>query len=299
MLARLVGLGNKLAASTPRDDPAGSLHALIAFGRLLLAEGARVPDHAALVRFLAEVAPHVDSRMRDLRRDALAVVDRATPDQRAGIRRVAGALDLLGPLSDARDEVTHSRVVANILAPSRSPDLGLLPLRALFMCIPALKDALVDDLTVEAEPWIDVRRSGSMDRRRRPDILVTTRSHLVLIEMKVDSDEQPHQLRDYRKWMQMTTRRDGREGVLVYLTPPEHAGSRSLRSGFVHVTFQDLFDAWLPIALSAATDAHVYFQLYLGTIAQHIIHVVQPGAPLEASSVAGMLILAGLLEDSA
>lgn len=298
ILARLARLGKQLSASPPLNDTAAPLSALVALGRSLLVEDPPFADRAALARFLADVAPHVDSRLRDLRQDALAVVDRATPAQRAGIRRVAGALDLLGPLNVARDEVIHSRVVANILAPRRAPGLGALPLRALFAHISALKDASVDDVTVEAEPWIEVRRKDANASRRRPDILVTTRSHLVLIEMKVDSDEQPRQLRDYRDWLTKKARRDDRVGVLVYLTPPDHAGSRSLQTGFVRFTFQDLFDAWLPIALSDTTDAHVFLQLYLGTVAQHILHIVPPAAGLEATSLAGLLVVACLVEGS-
>lgn len=163
-------------------------------------------------------------------------------ESRRALEVLGGTPDLLGPLGCLRHEPSHTQVLAHILDPARSPDIAPSLLRALLLLASVPAEDLPDDwsrgdVRVEAEAWLP--HAGRVDLR------VTLPAAVVLIEVKVDSEEGDGQLTKYSQALSAT--KGTRNGYLVYLTLP--SGKRS-SSGVAHqhIHFVDVMLRWLPHA---------------------------------------------------
>ncbi|TNH93948.1 hypothetical protein CF137_14540 [Aeromonas sobria] len=96
--------------------------------------------------------------------------------------------NLFSILNIERDEVgTHSRFIYELLNPKGAHNLGYYPVKTLLGII----NLDVDDHNIE------VRREDLTTSGRRIDFTISTKSHLIGIEMKIDAGDQYNQLDDY------------------------------------------------------------------------------------------------------
>jgi hypothetical protein len=118
--------------------------------------------------------------------------------------------DLIEP-----DENKLSDVLACLLNPKGAHGQGDLFLRLLFKRVGLASDAeFTKDGTVQRE----APTRGIQKYRRRMDVFVEAGA-LLAIENKVDSLEQPEQVKDYVAHLDKCTRDGGVQSTLIYLTP--------------------------------------------------------------------------------
>jgi hypothetical protein len=132
--------------------------------------------------------------------------------RRADKRLATGfnVFDLIEP-----DENKLSDVLALLFNPKGGHGQGSLFLRLLFKQIGLGSDAI---LTRDAKVQREAPTHGILKFRRRMDVLVQARA-LLAIENKVDSLEQPDQVKDYLAHLHQCTRRRHIRTTLIYLTP--------------------------------------------------------------------------------
>ena len=119
--------------------------------------------------------------------------------------------DLIDP-----DENKLSDVLADLLDPKGNHGQGDLFLRLLFKQLDLGSDAkLTKDATVHRE----VLTYGIRKYLRRIDVLVEAGMLKVAIENKVDSIDQPEQVKDYLEHLRYCTRIRPAPSMLIYLTP--------------------------------------------------------------------------------
>ena len=153
--------------------------------------------------------------------------------------------DLIEP-----DENKLSDVLACLLNPKGAHGQGDLFLRMLFRRVGLGSDArLTKDGTVQREAPTD----RILKYRRRMDVFVQAGA-LLAIENKVDSLEQPEQVKDYLAHLDNCTRGGRVQSTLIYLTPdgrsPESLSPAALKqyqaSGRLHCWgYQNELRAWL------------------------------------------------------
>lgn len=180
-----------------------------------------------------------------------------------GRRTTAAVLDvrpdLLSPLGELRYEPAHSKLIGYFVDASWSNGLGSACRDSLLRLI-NVKDEVVEVVSEHAV------RSG------RIDICISMKNTLVFIEVKLDADEGPEQLKRYRDVLEQ--QRLGRKGVLVYLSLL--GGTESLSCEPNHrLTFGTLLQAWLPLAVGN-TPEHGYLARYLKSVAL-LVGVAEPG----------------------
>ncbi|WP_323066107.1 PD-(D/E)XK nuclease family protein, partial [Aeromonas jandaei] len=96
--------------------------------------------------------------------------------------------NLFSILNIEKDEVgTHSRFIYELLNPRGAHNLGYFPVKTLLEII---------NLDVDAHS-MEVRREDLTRSGRRIDFTISTKSHLIGIEMKIDAGDQCNQLNDY------------------------------------------------------------------------------------------------------
>lgn len=96
--------------------------------------------------------------------------------------------NLFSILNIEKDEVgTHSRFIYELLNPRGAHNLGYFPVKTLLEII---------NLDVDAHS-IEVRREDLTRSGRRIDFTISTKNHLIGIEMKIDAGDQCNQLNDY------------------------------------------------------------------------------------------------------
>jgi hypothetical protein len=97
----------------------------------------------------------------------------------------------------------------------------------------------------------------------RADLHISLPSILIIAELKVDASEGEAQLSRYAAALQ---REQGdRDGLLVYLTPPDHEAPDDTVD-CKHVTFDDLLKTWLPFA-AGSSDPSNYLARFLKSMA--------------------------------
>ena len=125
------------------------------------------------------------------------------------------------------DENRLSDVLAFLLDPKDSHGQGDIFLRSMFEQLGLVADAKrIQDATVRRE----AATHNILNSRRRMDIVVDAGAWLA-IENKVDSPEQPEQVKDYLEHLHYYTRRSSVEAALIYLSPngrPPESVSRAL-----------------------------------------------------------------------
>jgi hypothetical protein len=135
------------------------------------------------------------------------------PQQRCHDRQSAtdfNVFDFIEP-----DENKLSDILAWLLDPQKSHGQGDLFLRLLFKHLGLGADAR---LTTDAIVQREAPTFGIQKYRRRMDVLVEAGAWLV-IENKVDSLEQPKQVKDYLEHLHRCTRSRSIQSTLIYLTP--------------------------------------------------------------------------------
>jgi hypothetical protein len=127
-------------------------------------------------------------------------------------RRATGfnVFDLIDP-----DENKLSDVLASLVNPKGVHGQGDLFLQLLFKQLGLGSDAR---LTKHATVQREAPTYGILKYRRRIDVLVEA-GVLLAIENKVDSLEQPEQVKDYMEHLHQCTRTSPRRNILIYLTP--------------------------------------------------------------------------------
>lgn len=156
------------------------------------------PDRQTLQKFFHAIKGHIDR----------AEAERQEVDREHATRfNVVGLID--------PDENELSDLIGLLLDPRGSHGQGDAFLRVLFEQL-GVAPALTR--TAEAVVRREVATYAIRRHRRRIDILVEA-GVLLAIENKVDSDEQPGQVKDYLDHLARCTRGAGRPYMLVYLTP--------------------------------------------------------------------------------
>lgn len=118
--------------------------------------------------------------------------------------------DLIDP-----DENKLSDVLGGLVDPKGGHGQGDLFLRLLFKQVGLGSDAkLTKNATIQRE----APTHGILKYRRRIDVLVEA-GVLLAIENKVDSLEQPEQVKDYLEHLHQCTRSNSKRNILIYLTP--------------------------------------------------------------------------------
>ncbi len=145
---------------------------------------------------------------------------------------VGGPSDFLDIVGMARDENTHSRMLAWLLDPTRRHGLGC-----------ALVSRLVEHCTGEPAPAsLAVRTTVTFSERRNgreADLVVRGDDFTLIIENKVDAQEQPHQCDDlYSNFKNEST------PLFLFLTPngrkPRTATAPSARRAFRTLSWPEI-----------------------------------------------------------
>lgn len=226
----------------------------------------------ALERGLAATAPEPDG-LDDFRKHIIAPwntlrwrllgttterLRQMSPMQHALLDVLQNSPDLLAPLERDRDEMTHTRLIAWFL--DRDGPVG-------DHCRHAVARHFQLDANTEL---VGVHTEVVVAKGCRVDLVVETRRHLIYIEAKVDADERPDQLADYRK--ALTANAGKRKPVLVFLTvdAPEHTSAEH-----VPLLFRELVAAWLPAVTLHGPDA-AYLASYLVSVATALLQACEP-----------------------
>ncbi len=185
-----------------------------------------------------------------------------------------GTPDLFGPVDYTRAETLHTRVVAWVLSPERNGALGVAPLRAFL-------ELLATKTTAEIRPeWADeaanlsANPEWSVGDLGRVDVWLQLPDAIFAIEAKVDHVERADQVADYRRALQNAPAQGAR--FTVFLTLVSQVVSSD--SEAIHITFEDLLRAWLPVAAEGSSGEHQYLGAWLRTVAQRLTGTAGSGA---------------------
>ena len=121
-------------------------------------------------------------------RDTMSAMRRRHDRLVADGRWVCGPSDFLGVIDRARDENTHSLVLAWLLNPTRRHGLGFGLVRRLL--------AHCSGEPVPAAPAVRMVKFSEWRHGREADLVVRGEEFTLIIENKVDADEQPDQCDD-------------------------------------------------------------------------------------------------------
>ncbi len=185
-------------------------------------------------------------------------------DEHARLRVLQESPSLLAPLGLARDEVTHSRLLAWFLA--QKDDVGE-------TCRRSWLGLVGLDATLPTDGW-RVSRERDLGGHGRLDVHVEIPgAALVYVEVKIDAPERKNQLADYRAHLQ-AHRGDHPHAKLVFLTPRGHEGTSGVAD--VRLGFDTVVARWLPHAVGSHPTA-VYLRAWLSALARDVLR--QTGAP--------------------
>jgi hypothetical protein len=152
-------------------------------------------------------------RLSDVEHFFSIIRHKVEPQQRLLDRKQAtrfNVFDFIAP-----DENKLSDVLAWLLDPRESHGQGDTFLRLLFKTLGLVTNA---KLTMDAKVQREAPTFGINKYRRRMDVLVEAGAWLV-IENKVDSSEQPEQVKDYLEHLRRCTVNRPIRSTLIYLTP--------------------------------------------------------------------------------
>ncbi|MEQ1564042.1 MAG: PD-(D/E)XK nuclease family protein [Myxococcota bacterium] len=191
-----------------------------------------------------------------------------TADERASLRVLELAPSLLTPLGLARDELTHSRLLAWFL--SRLDAVGEACRRSFLERV---------GLAAPAQGW-RVSRERDLGAHGRLDLHIDVPgAALIYVEVKIDAPERENQLRDYRAHLD-EVQHGWPSSRLVFLTVDGRRGTGDAEHQ--HLGFGDLVAAWLPHATGNDPTA-VYLAGWLACLARDVLRQAGEGDAAEWS----------------
>lgn len=207
--------------------------------------------------------------------------------------------DLLSPLGRARDEATHTLVLAHLLDPRGAHRLGLSFLVELVERASGMKLEPADAgrARVVAERSATLSNSSSESHRGRPrlDLWIDIPSPAprrglhVVIENKIDAEEGERQLSDYDRVIDDRCRDGDVLRILLSPHPDRVLSSPRWRA----MSYFDLAIA-LRRAMRGGPTQYPYAALYLATVLKEIVRVPRSDGPARRAKVAAYLD--GLME---
>jgi hypothetical protein len=273
---RIVAFGARLRPD--RMVEAETRQAYVA--RLLQLSGSlprRTAGAAAIEAFRRDIMPGARAIVASVAARQQARRESMPTDVRAAIDAVEGAFDLLGMSNRARDEVSHTRVLSQLLDAGRDGSRDSVRracarrFETLLRARGGLRETLgLESASARAEVWIAPRR--------RIDLTLSCPSALVFLEAKIDAAEGDEQLHDYAHALQ-ERRLPRQTAVMVYLTE-RHEQDAAAAPAHVHITFRDLLACWLPV-LGLGLPGVAALASYLRTVAIHLCGVAAEG-PFDA-----------------
>ncbi|OQA03662.1 MAG: hypothetical protein BWY69_00300 [Planctomycetes bacterium ADurb.Bin401] len=116
-----------------------------------------------------------------------------------------------------KEAITHTPMIAELLDPAGSHGQGSLFLKTF---INYLTEKAGFPKQLDFKNWL-VESERQIPPYGRLDIVISSKSCLIAIENKIDSDEQSDQLDRYDQWLKTRTNYPNR--YLIFLTPTGHA----------------------------------------------------------------------------
>ena len=127
--------------------------------------------------------------------------------------------NLLSIIEKDRDEAhVHSKVIYNLL----SQDWGKKD-KETFLTL-FLKEIGIEDEIIYNEKWEVTREKEYQldEKKARPDFVIESQHYIYIIEMKIDADDQPEQLKNYKKIAEgEKKRKNKKEYKLFYYCYPK------------------------------------------------------------------------------
>ena len=132
--------------------------------------------------------------------------------------------NLLSIIEKDRDEAhVHSKVIYSLL----SQNWGKKD-KETFLTL-FLKEIGIEDEIIYNEKWEVTREKEYQldEKKARPDFVIESQHYIYIIEMKIDADDQPEQLKNYKKIAEgEKKRKNKKEYKLFYLTLDGHNASK-------------------------------------------------------------------------
>ena len=132
--------------------------------------------------------------------------------------------NLLSIIEKDRDEAhVHSKVIYNLL----SQNWGKKD-KETFLTL-FLKEIGIEDEIIYNKTWEVTREKEYQldEKKARPDFVIESQHYIYIIEMKIDADDQPEQLKNYKKIAEgEKKRKNKKEYKLFYLTLDGHNASK-------------------------------------------------------------------------
>ena len=141
--------------------------------------------------------------------------------------------DLLAPLGESRAETSHSQIVSWLM---RGDSEEARRCRRNFLRLFEVED---DAAGFQVDTELTLGSGG------RVDLALSSSTHLLFVEMKVDAEEHGGQMDEYLQALHTLANSTGRKARLGFLTLPGATAASISES--VHRTFLDLLGAWLPL----------------------------------------------------
>lgn len=262
----------------PEDVDRGARRRAFVVRLLKLQRGAPTPERdlgsTALDAFRKQVMPRHEALMAAVRsgiQDRRGALPASAKQQ---ICALEAAVDVLGLVRAPRDEVTHTRLIADLLGAARStpPPVRVACIRALGRLLRSRATAAalvpaVEDARAQSEVWVS--------SERRVDLVLTSPSAKIFIEAKIDAGEGAGQLDAYANAL-ASSLAAGQRGLLVFLTARTDQ-AHSTSQPHVHITFQDLLVSWLVAASECTAAEGAVLMAYLKSVAVHVCGVAGDG----------------------
>ena len=132
--------------------------------------------------------------------------------------------NLLSIIEKDRDEAhVHSKVIYSLL----SQNWGKID-KETFLTL-FLKEIGIEDEIIYNEKWeVSREKEYQLDEKKaRPDFVIESQHYIYIVEMKIDADDQPEQLKNYKKIAEgEKKRKNKKEYKLFYLTLDGHNASK-------------------------------------------------------------------------
>ena len=132
--------------------------------------------------------------------------------------------NLLSIIEKDRDEAhIHSKVIYSLL----SQNWGKID-KETFLTL-FLKEIGIEDEIIYNEKWeVSREKEYQLDEKKaRPDFVIESQHYIYIVEMKIDADDQPEQLKNYKKIAEgEKKRKNKKEYKLFYLTLDGHNASK-------------------------------------------------------------------------
>lgn len=219
-------------------------------------------------------------------RQMAAGVDAIAQTTQQHVQATAPAFNIFRMLGVDTDEVrTHSRLLADLLNPNGSHGQGHLFLRTfLSMCnaldqerwVGSNRPVSVPASPLQKHPW-HVETERTTARHGRLDITVQCprKGYLYVIENKINSGEQDHQLTRYAEWL---AGQHATQTALLYLTPGGRPSQETVTGPYYALSYRSDVATWLRRSLLevSAPQLRAVLHQYIEIIEALYIHT--PGS---------------------